>query len=72
MLKIRNQMKNAKESNVDLNVLSSEKNLQGGILEIMELRFEENQINQDSSNCDCHQYGCTCIAYEKCCGCLVQ
>ena len=20
----------------------------------------------------CDNYGCTCIAYEKCCGCLIQ
>lgn len=40
------------------------------ILEETTLSFEENLIVANSENCD--RYGCTCIAYEKCCGCLLQ
>ena len=40
------------------------------ILESAILTFEENLIANDSD--DCPRYGCTCIAYEKGCGCLVQ
>lgn len=34
------------------------------------LCFEENMIAEDSDGCS--PYGCTCISYEKCCGCLLQ
>ncbi|MCR4319009.1 MAG: hypothetical protein NUV74_01560 [Candidatus Brocadiaceae bacterium] len=34
------------------------------------LTFEENLIANDSDGCP--RYGCTCIAYEKCCGCFIQ
>ena len=35
---------------------------------IVSLEFDE------AANADCEdsRYGCTCIAYEKCCGCLLQ
>lgn len=34
------------------------------------LDFEKNPIGDDTDGCP--RYGCTCIAYEKCCGCLLQ
>ena len=34
------------------------------------LTFEENLIANDSDGCS--RYGCTCIAYEKCCGYFIQ
>ncbi len=40
------------------------------ILDDITLSFEENLIGENSINCD--PYGCTCIAHEKCCGCLLQ
>ena len=33
-----------------------------------EIDFEENLVL--ASGCD--NYGCTCISYEKCCGCVFQ
>lgn len=33
-----------------------------------EMEFE-NVILEAS---DCERYGCTCINYEKCCGCFIQ
>lgn len=39
------------------------------ILSEATLTFEENLITE-SSGCD--PYGCTCISYEKCCGCILQ
>lgn len=32
--------------------------------------FEENLLQEITGGCDNH--GCTCISYEKCCGCLIQ
>lgn len=40
------------------------------ILSDTTLTFEENLIAADSDGCS--PYGCTCIAYERCCGCLLQ
>jgi hypothetical protein len=40
-----------------------------GIIAIATLTFEENLL---SDGVDCPRYGCTCINYEKCCGCLLQ
>jgi hypothetical protein len=40
------------------------------ILAAATLKFEEN-VGVDGVD-DCPDYGCTCIAHEKCCGCLVQ
>lgn len=40
------------------------------IIREVSLTFEENFIAESSS--DCNPYGCTCISYEKCCGCLLQ
>ena len=39
-----------------------------GRARIISLEFDE------AANADCEdsRYGCTCINYEKCCGCLLQ
>lgn len=39
-----------------------------GVLTIQPVIFKDNLVL--SSGCD--NYGCTCIAYEKCCGCFIQ
>ena len=39
------------------------------VLAEVTLTFEENLLLGDSG---CPRYGCTCISYEKCCGCLLQ
>lgn len=40
------------------------------ILASAALTFEENLIVNDADGCA--RYGCIYIAYEKCCGCLIQ
>lgn len=40
------------------------------IIAVADLIFEENVLLSDDIMCD--RYGCTCIAFEKCCGCLIQ
>ena len=40
------------------------------IMREVSLTFEENFIAESGSDCD--PYGCTCISYEKCCGCFIQ
>jgi len=37
-------------------------------IKIIQLKFDE-RYNED---CTDDRYGCTCIAYEKCCGCIFQ
>lgn len=37
------------------------------VLQIVDVQFDEN-VHVAS----CDPYGCTCIAHEKCCGCLLQ
>lgn len=49
----------------------------GEIIAEETLTFEENLIEKGDSDdelylCECDNYGCNCIAYEKCCGCLLQ
>lgn len=39
-----------------------------GILRVIELEFDE----YDNKDCEDRRYGCTCINYERCCGCLIQ
>ena len=39
-----------------------------GVSDYAAISFSENLIL--ASGCD--NYGCTCIAYEKCCGCFIQ
>jgi len=39
-----------------------------GVTNSAVLNFSENLLL--ASGCD--RYGCTCISYEKCCGCLLQ
>jgi len=41
-----------------------------GILADVTLTFEENLIVDEQGGCQ--PYGCSCISYEKCCGCLIQ
>jgi len=38
------------------------------VLKVIELDLDE----YDNKNCEDQRYGCTCINYEKCCGCLMQ
>lgn len=40
------------------------------ILAAASLTYEENLLAGNADNCS--SYGCTCIAYEKCCGCFIQ
>lgn len=47
-------------------------NVESEVLEVKTLVFEENQLLDNTTNSNCDPYGCTCIAYEKCCGCLLQ
>lgn len=42
----------------------------GDILATASLIYEENLLAENADNCN--SYGCTCIAYEKCCGCFIQ
>lgn len=39
-----------------------------GVLESSVINYNENLVL--ASGCD--NYGCTCISYEKCCGCFIQ
>ena len=48
--------------------MSKFKEAVSGVLAIQAITFEDNLVL--ASGCD--NYGCTCIAYEKCCGCFIQ
>ncbi|MDD5264074.1 MAG: hypothetical protein PHU43_04465 [Candidatus Bipolaricaulis sp.] len=48
--------------------LRAEEKQETDVLTIRELSFTE----QDNRDCSDKQYGCTCISYEKCCGCIIQ
>ena len=39
-----------------------------GVLAQKAVTFEDNLVLASG----CNPYGCTCIAHEKCCGCLLQ
>lgn len=39
-----------------------------GVKNMVAMTFSNNLVL--ASGCD--NYGCTCIAYEKCCGCILQ
>lgn len=60
-------MLNKKSSTV--NALKTEGNTKKpSYIKIIHLKFDE-RYNED---CVDSPYGCTCISYEKCCGCLLQ
>jgi len=48
--------------------MSKFKETVSGVLSFQPITFEDNLVL--ASGCD--NYGCTCITYEKCCGCFIQ
>ncbi len=39
-----------------------------GVLRFSPVNYNENLVLASG----CSNYGCTCISYEKCCGCFIQ
>lgn len=70
MTKIKNKIVEVSKMKQDLMDEKFENEESVEILAEATLTFEENMLSGDAD--ECSRYGCTCINYEKCCGCLLQ
>lgn len=44
------------------------KQLKDQVVKVVKLEFDE----YENKDCQDQRYGCKCVNYEKCCGCLLQ